>query len=144
MYSQPPLWIDEILMDVGDTIEKEYSKASNWVLSLFEYERELPKYCEICGATKGLERHHIAGRKHDSRVVLVCKECHQHLSAKQNLWGEEWLKRGLPTEKRHKFFLRGLIDILELKAYKTQNFFYERFAREIALRCFLLGGNKYE
>ena len=38
--------------------------------------------CVICGYDRwtGLERHHIAGRKHHDDTVIVCRTCHSELS----------------------------------------------------------------
>ena len=41
--------------------------------------------CVGCGEADPycLELHHAAGRKHDDDVVIVCRNCHRKLTAKQ-------------------------------------------------------------
>lgn len=54
--------------------------------------------CEVCGATKGLEVHHLSyeylGEEDDSDLVALCKTCHviaderrRALAATSGIWG---------------------------------------------------------
>lgn len=77
--------------------------------------------CEVCGAHPSKHDHHIAGRKHDSRIIRVCIGCHDKLSARQPLRDARWWKADQPEEIKTAFFLWGIYDILELRAQQTDD-----------------------
>lgn len=62
-----------------------------------------------------LEQHNVAGRKHDCRVVTVCRRCHAELPESQNTWDVRWLEKNQSEHVRNEFFLMGLHDILILR-----------------------------
>lgn len=108
-----------------DEAEASLDEIEAWVNTLVSQSIEDSKItmekCEVCKSRDGLEAHHIAGRKHDYRTVSLCSDCHQDLSRKQRAWGKEWGRQNQPEQVRQVFFLRGLIELLELKAIKTGN-----------------------
>lgn len=104
-----------------------------WIISLCrqtEKESKIKKdRCEICNSKedkKHLELHHIAGRKHDFRMITACLKCHEELSKLQRLWDIRWLDRELSDNLKQAFFLQGLHDILVLKSKKTGDSLYEQ------------------
>jgi hypothetical protein len=42
--------------------------------------------CGMCGEGnfECLERHHVAGRKHDETLVTLCRNCHRKISVRQD------------------------------------------------------------
>jgi len=89
-------------------------------------------YCEICNLTShdsaSFELHHVAGRKHDFRMITSCKPCHRTLSDWQKLRDYRWLMPNQTENIRKAFFLQGLYDILCLKSRKTGDSIYEKYA----------------
>jgi hypothetical protein len=72
--------------------------------------------CYVCGYDQpsGLERHHIAGRKHDEGTIVVCRNCHSYLSDRQ--FDHTPLKRPQPRNDLATiaFALKGICDAIEL------------------------------
>lgn len=103
-------------------------------------------HCEICNLTSSnsssFELHHIAGRKHDYRMITVCKNCHRILSDEQKLRDYRWWMPNQPENVRKAFFLQGLYDILRLKSRKTGDSVYEKYAAKFVEHIsVLLRGN---
>jgi hypothetical protein len=85
--------------------------------------------CMICGTKDRLERHHLAGEKHDHRIVLACIACHRVLTSWQcTLWNKIWFSRNQPDNIRTAFLILGIRDLLILKTKKTGNSIYSQFA----------------
>jgi len=42
--------------------------------------------CGMCGegSFECLEKHHVAGRKHDDTLVMLCRNCHRKISVRQD------------------------------------------------------------
>jgi hypothetical protein len=117
-----------------DDYDKSFKEADIWLNDVRTRNSRLTNdkiSCEICGHCKGLEAHHIAGRKHDDRTIIVCGECHRILSDSQKVWGNSWEKGDQPERLRTAFFLLGLRDILRLKSKKTCNSIYESMADKL-------------
>ncbi len=79
--------------------------------------------CGTCGETdyRTLEKHHVAGRKHDHDTVIICRNCHRMVSDDQkdhpaiNANADAMLSAiGM--------FLLGLEDLLELVIEKLAAF----------------------
>ncbi|MHB8545686.1 MAG: hypothetical protein ACYDAJ_02845 [Nitrosotalea sp.] len=109
-----------------------------WVISLFnqtEKESKIKKdRCEICNSKedkKDLQLNHIAGRKHDFRMITVCVKCHEEISKLQRLWDIRWLDQDIPDNLKDAFFLQGLYDILLLKSKMTRNSLYEQLGKSL-------------
>ena len=114
-----------------DQYDEAFEEAEKWLNDIITRNPKLtPKigYCEVCGCTKGLEVHHLAGRKHDSCTIMVCEQCHRLLSEWQKMWGNKWEHGYQPERLRRAFFLLGLRDMLRLKAKKTGYSIYESMA----------------
>jgi hypothetical protein len=68
-----------------------------------------------------LEKHHIAGRKYDDELVIVCRNCHRKLSDAQSDHPKP--KGGEPSlEERLVHFLLGVADLLEMLVVKFRDF----------------------
>lgn len=116
-----------------DEVSLSFKEADTWLSSIINQRPEeaakLKEFCEICGK-KGKHKHHIAGEKHDDRTITVCNECHEELSFNQYMRDSRWLETDQPLNIRKAFLLWGLIDILELKARKTENPLYRQIAKK--------------
>lgn len=119
------------LLNSKDDYDRSFDDAQKWLNDIIIRDPLATinkKVCEICDHCIGLEAHHIAGRKHDDRTMMVCKQCHRVLSDSQKVWGNGWEKGNQPERLRRAFFLLGLRDILYLKSKKTSNSIYEAMA----------------
>lgn len=79
--------------------------------------------CGTCGEPdyRTLERHHVAGRKHDPDTVVICRNCHRKVSDDQKDYadpapGSDQLLHAIGL------FLIGLADLLELVLQKLTEF----------------------
>ena len=79
--------------------------------------------CGTCGESdyRVLERHHVAGRKHDPDTVVICRNCHRKVSddQKDHPDGEPGYDQMLHAIG---LFLIGLADLLELILQKLTEF----------------------
>ncbi len=86
--------------------------------------------CGTCGFTRStaLERHHVAGRKHDSATAISCRNCHRDVtdSQKDHPAFDPAADSLLQTIA---FFLFGLADLLELAIEKLTEFGLALFDR---------------
>ncbi len=106
---------------------------TNHIFSQTEKESKIKKnYCEVCDFASSdsllFELHHVAGRKHDFRMITSCKSCHRILSDRQKLYDHRWYIVNQSENIRKAFFLHGLYDILVLKSQKTGNSVYAEYA----------------
>ena len=110
-----------------DDVHLEINKIESWLNEIITQSKNIPKKqrCEICNSREeqyNLEQHHIAGRKHDSRVSTVCRRCHAELSESQKTWDVRWLQNNQPECVRIALFFLGLHDVLILHSkYTTAN-----------------------
>lgn len=135
------LIINSGLHSSRDDYDKSFDESDTWLNDIIKRDPRLtPKldHCEICEHNKGLEAHHIAGRKHDDRTIMVCEQCHRKLSDSQKEWGNGWEKGNQPERLRRAFFLKGLGDVLRLKTKKTGNSIYESMADKLTEEISLL------
>ena len=79
--------------------------------------------CGTCGEQdyRTLERHHVAGRKHDPDTVVICRNCHRKVSDDQRdhpdpAPGSDQMLHTIGL------FLIGLADLLELILEKLTEF----------------------
>ncbi len=79
--------------------------------------------CGACGEAdyRVLEKHHVAGRKHDSDTVVICRNCHRKVSDDQKDHpgfqpGSDQLLHAIGM------FLIGLADLLEMVIQKLTEF----------------------
>lgn len=117
-------WRDETEASLDDIIVW-INKLANQSIEESKTKKE---QCEICGRVEGLQLHHIAGRKHDYRTVTLCEDCHGWHSNRQRAYGKEWEEGDQTTQVKLAFYVRGLIDLLELKAVKTGDSNYRTLA----------------
>lgn len=116
-----------------DYVELDVNQFDEWINYLINQNKtestKRKERCEICNSNGDyFEGHHIAGRKHDFRMITTCLSCHRHLSDSQKLWDRRWLLENQSENLRQAFFLQGLKDILILKSKKTGNSHYEKYA----------------
>jgi len=116
-----------------DRVEKEIESAEKWVnqiiIQTYEQSKIKAENCGICGCTdRKREQHHVAGRKHDYRIITVCTECHDELTRRQKLWDARWWKENQPDNVKQAFLIQGIHDILELRAKKTGDSNYAKLA----------------
>jgi hypothetical protein len=132
--SQLSNFLDVQNMKLLDAIKLEVRDNQKWIDSIiYQSVRDSKikkKRCEICNSKeepKDLEKHHIAGEKHDFRTATACIPiCHRWLSDKQKTWDKRWLEVNQPDNLRQSFFLLGLQDMLILKSKNTGNSIYEK------------------
>ena len=109
-----------------------YSYFSLWlneIINQTEIQSKIKKdRCEICNFKEKLELHHIAGRKHDHRMINSCKSCHRWLTDRQKIWDVRWWFISYDDNLKRAFFYMGIYDILSLKSKKTGNTIYESIA----------------
>lgn len=79
--------------------------------------------CGTCGETdyRVLEKHHVAGRKHDPDTVIICRNCHRMASDDQ----KDHPAIGSDADAMLSaigMFLLGLADLLELVIDKLASF----------------------
>ena len=121
--------IDEIEVWVNEIVCKPKNKSM----------QEKKNRCEICNSREepyNLELHHIAGRKHDYRIITVDKKCHYELSESQKTWDVRWLQKDQPENVRLGFLLMGIHDVLMLKGKKTGCSAYEELAKKLRQRIY--------
>lgn len=109
---------------VRDDVHLEINKIESWLNEIIAQSKNISKKqrCETCHSKEesyNLEKHHIAGRKHDSRVITVCRRCHAELSESQKTWDVRWLQNNQPECVRNAFFFLGLHDVLVLRSKFT-------------------------
>ncbi|MCH7647406.1 MAG: hypothetical protein IIA83_02205 [Thaumarchaeota archaeon] len=113
-----------------DSTNSKINKIESWQNSIINQTKSesliRKERCEICNSKEDcFEGHHIAGKKHDFRMITTCLSCHKPLSDSQKLWDRRWLLQDQSENLRQAFFLHGLQDILILKSKKTGNSLYE-------------------
>jgi len=120
---------------VRDEKLDEISSAEAWLNQIFNQTLEQSSFkkksCEVCSFQSYRELHHIAGRKHDFRIITACKQCHTELTESQKTWDARWYKPNQPENIRLAFFLLGLHDILLLKSKKIANSIFEELAKKL-------------
>ena len=109
---------------VRDDTQFEINKIESWLNEILTQQKNIPKKkrCEVCNSREeqyNLEQHHIAGRKHDFRVITVCRKDHIQLSESQKTWDARWIQHNQPEYVRDAFFLLGLHDVLLLRSKFT-------------------------
>jgi hypothetical protein len=72
--------------------------------------------CVTCGAGPPLEDNHVAGRRHGDLTVPNCRRCHRRFTEGQDLWDPRWNQDGRSPTLDESLLLRGLYDLLALKA----------------------------
>lgn len=79
--------------------------------------------CGTCGEAdcRVLEKHHVAGRKHDRDTVVVCRNCHRKASDEQKDH-PGFNPAADPVLHSIGMFLIGLADLLELVLEKLAEF----------------------
>lgn len=139
--------INEKIGQLRDEQNIKIDQMEQWVNSILSQDdvesKIVKERCEICNSKETrneLELHHIAGRKHDFRVITVCKKCHRDLSIKQKLWDKRWLSENSSENLRKAFFLLGIYDILVIKT-RYSGCIYEFLAKKYVegISCLLKG-----
>ena len=110
-----------------DDVQLEINRIEIWLNEILTQTKNISKKerCEVCNSREmqyNLEQHHIAGRKHDWRVITVCRKCHAELSESQKTWDVRWLEINQTEYMRSAFFLLGLHDVLVLRSRFTVSY----------------------
>jgi 5-methylcytosine-specific restriction endonuclease McrA len=58
---------------------------------VYEYINSIEHWCQLCGRTDNLHRHHIrygsCGRKtYIGNIIVLCEACHRKVHSNQKLW----------------------------------------------------------
>ncbi len=122
--------INSKIGQLRDYVEQNINEIELWLNhTINQHKKESlirKEKCEICNSKEdSFEGHHIAGRKHDYRMMTVCLSCHRLLSDRQKTWDKRWEKENISENLKDAFFLLGLQDILILKTRKTGISIYE-------------------
>ena len=110
---------------IRDDMQNEINKIESWLNEILVQNKNNPprkNRCQTCNSREesyNLELHHIAGRKHDYKVICVCRRCHNQLSDSQKTWDSRWLEKNQPLQISDAFFLLGLHDVLILRSKYT-------------------------
>ena len=59
--------------------------------AVYEYINSIEKWCQLCGSTFNLHRHHIRygkeGRKtYIGNIIVLCEKCHKKVHSNKRLW----------------------------------------------------------
>jgi len=115
------IFVNSKIGTVRDDVQLEINMMELWLNEILTQTKNISKKerCEVCNSREmqyNLEQHHIAGRKHDYRIITVCRRCHAELSKSQKTWDVRWLEKNQSEYVRNAFFLMGLYDILILRS----------------------------
>jgi len=118
------IFVNSKIGTVRDDTHLEINRIESWINELLTQSKNISKKqrCEVCNSKEesyNLELHHISGKKHDWRVITICRRCHVELSESQKTWDVRWLKINQSQHVRKAFFLLGLYDILILRSKFT-------------------------
>ena len=118
------IFVNSKIGTIRDDVQLEINRMEFWLNETLTQTKNISKKerCQVCNSRElsyNLEQHHIAGRKHDSRIITVCRRCHAKLSESQKTWDVRWLEKNQPEYVRNAFFLLGLHDILVLRSKFT-------------------------
>lgn len=111
---------------VCDDAQLEINTMESWLNEILTQTKNIPKKerCQVCNSREtpyNLEQHHVAGRKHDYRIITVCRRCHVELSESQKTWDKRWLELNQSEYVQNAFFLLGLHDVLILRSKFTSS-----------------------
>ncbi len=130
-----PVIVNSRICEWKDSIDTEKDAIGQWVNHILNQKEEeslvRKQRCEVCLSKEDqseLELHHIAGKKHDYRTITTCIRCHVKLTNGQKLWDARWWRGNQSENLKIAFFLKGLHDLLTLKADKTGNSAYRALA----------------
>ncbi|MDH5463118.1 MAG: hypothetical protein OEY17_07245 [Nitrosopumilus sp.] len=120
------VFVNSKIGTVRDNVQLEINEMESWLNEILVQTKNIPKKerCQVCNSREmqyNLEQHHIAGRKHDSRAVTVCRRCHAELSESQKTWDVRWMEVNQSQYVKDAFFLLGLHDVLVLRSKFTAN-----------------------
>jgi len=118
------LFVNSKIGTVRDNVQLEINEIELWLNEILSQTKNISKKerCQICNSKEvsyNLEQRHIAGRKHDFRVITVCRRCHTELSESQKTWDVRWLEVNQSRYVKDAFFLLGLHDVLVLRSKFT-------------------------
>jgi len=142
----PLIILNEKISTVNDRIQYEINQVRLFLNELFNQTQKdsdiKKKYCEICLARHiSLEKHHVAGRKHDHRQITTCIPCHNILTKRQKLWDTRWWDYTDSKVLQLAFLYHGVYDILNLISEKRQDSLYADIADSIIdMTSFLQNG----
>lgn len=110
----------------GDKLENYFNEIKNlldsnkWIAEFLSGQG----YCIICDHDDPLdfENHHVAGKHNNSLTVSLCRNCHGRVSRKQRYWSKRWTNMNNPQNQKDAFLMRGISDLLRLKAERTLNY----------------------
>jgi len=118
------VFVNSKIGTVRDNVQLEIDEIEFWLNEILSQTKNISKKerCQICNSKEvsyNLEQHHIAGRKHDYRVITICRRCHAELSESQKTYDVRWLEINQSRYVRNAFFLLGLHDVLVLRSKFT-------------------------
>ena len=91
-------------------------EAQAWLEGVRSGAWSADKECVICGRGGKMEDNHIAGWRHGDLTVPMCPPDHREFTEGQDLWDPRWQDRQGTPELNESLLLRGLVDLLRLKA----------------------------
>jgi hypothetical protein len=103
-------------MKCHDRLAEAEDDAASWLEALRSGALSDATECVTCGRGKPLEDNHVAGRRHGTLTVPMCPPCHQRITEGQDLWDPHWQDPERSPELDKSLLVRGLIDLLRLKA----------------------------
>ena len=110
-----------------DELEKEIQEIINQTIPESKIKKERCWICNSKEDSSNKEQNHVAGRKHDYKMVTLCIPCHREFTRMQLSWDARWWSTNQPENIQNAFLLLGIRDMLILKTKKTGNSLYEQY-----------------
>lgn len=99
-----------------EALAEAQDEAAAWLEEIRSGARSKDTVCVTCGRAGPLEYNHVAGWRHGDLTVPNCQPCHRRFTEAQDLWDPRWQRKERSPELDASLFLRGLIELLRLKA----------------------------
>ena len=85
--------------------------------AVYEYINSIEKWCQLCGSTFNLHRHHIYYRSElgltvPKNIIVLCEKCHRKVHSNKKVWQPHLLEL---QYKRFGYFTRE--EVTKCKKY---------------------------
>lgn len=114
-----------------------FRKANAWTLDLVAQYPELAglkRECQICGNTRNLRLRCIGGFVSEPMTIAICGDCSQVLGDRRTAWNRTFHGHPLLTAPCEAYAVYDLVNVLLLKAKKTEDNNYRILAHRLAMQ----------